>query len=70
MSVRLCMRTCASTMWPMVATPDVAQRTAPGRLRACAISAPKPRPSKAGVPTTSTGVRITLATGTKARCGS
>ncbi|MNU86774.1 hypothetical protein D3C71_765470 [compost metagenome] len=57
-------------MWPMVATPEVAQRTAPGWRRASAISSAKPRPAKAGVPTTSTGVRITLATGTKARSGS
>ena len=57
-------------MWPMVATPEVAHRTAPGWLRASAISSWKPRPAKAGVPTTSTGVRITLATGAKARNGS
>ncbi len=30
MSVRLCTRTCASTRWPVVATPELAQRTAPG----------------------------------------
>ena len=54
----------------MVATPELAQRTAPGWARACAIRSPKPRPLKAWVPTTSTGVRIRLATGTKARSGS
>ena len=35
----------------MVATPEVAHRTAPGWLRASAISSWKPRPAKAGVPT-------------------
>ena len=57
-------------MWPSDAGPEVAQRSAPGRLRAAAISAGKSRAASAGVPSSSTGEAITLATGTMSRVGS
>ena len=68
MSALAC-RTCASMMWPSVATPDVAQRTAPGRC-ARVRAGRRIRRLVAGVASSSTGEYITLATGTKSFSGS
>ena len=61
---------CSSVMWPTVASPDVAQRTAPGLARAAASSEAKSLPSNAGVASSTTGENITLTTGTMSLSGS
>ena len=55
--------TCSSTMWPSDAGPDVAQRSAPGLALAAATSSLKSLAASAGVPSSSTGEAMTLATG-------
>ncbi len=61
---------CSSVMWPIVARPEVAQRTAPGLARAAASSALKSLPSNAGVASRTTGENMTLTTGTMSLSGS
>ena len=70
MSTALETCTCCSTRWPVVPTPDVAQRTAPGLAFAAEMTAASVSPASARVPTTSTGVIITLITGVTSLSGS
>ena len=70
MTTPLAWTICSSTIWPIVAWPELAQRTRPGAPRARASSSARVSGLKPAWASSSTGVCITLTSGAKSRCAS